>query len=79
MQSSELLEPLPPKTLQRCQQFMCGSYALHLFIAQDRKATTVIHIETCGEGLCVQHPSLGFAKANLDVLCTRCDAPMIGV
>ncbi|MBB4380334.1 hypothetical protein [Bradyrhizobium sp. SBR1B] len=46
MQSFKLFEPLPPKILQRCQQFMCGCYALHLFIAQDEKATTLFHVET---------------------------------
>ncbi|MEK9285375.1 MULTISPECIES: hypothetical protein [unclassified Bradyrhizobium] len=44
MQSSKLLEPPSPKLLPTRQQFMCGRYALHLFIAQDWKATSLIHV-----------------------------------
>lgn len=36
---------------------MGGSYAPRLFIAQDRKATTFIHIEVPGEGSRVQQRS----------------------
>ncbi|WP_271615055.1 hypothetical protein [Bradyrhizobium sp. CCBAU 51627] len=43
MQSAKLLEPPSPKLLPTRQPFMRGRYALLLLIAQDRKATFLIH------------------------------------
>ncbi|MGY4412398.1 hypothetical protein ACVWW4_004134 [Bradyrhizobium sp. LB7.1] len=79
MQCSKLLEPLSPKIFQRRQQFMGGSYAPRLFIAQDRKATTFIQLQVPGEGSRVQHLPIEFAKANIDVLGARRHTPMARV
>ncbi|MHC2602500.1 hypothetical protein [Bradyrhizobium liaoningense] len=43
MQSAKLLEPPSPKLLPTRPQFIRGRYALHLIIAQDRKASSLIH------------------------------------
>ncbi|TWB48720.1 hypothetical protein FBZ94_1142 [Bradyrhizobium sacchari] len=37
----------------------------------------MIHIEIPGEGSRVQQRPLGFAKANVDIFCTRRYTPMI--
>ncbi|MGY3619215.1 hypothetical protein ACVJGD_005411 [Bradyrhizobium sp. USDA 10063] len=58
---------------------MGGSYAPHLIIAQDRKATTFIHIEVPGEGARIQHLTIGVAKANINILRTRRHTPMARV
>ncbi|EHK54758.1 hypothetical protein MAXJ12_23572 [Mesorhizobium alhagi CCNWXJ12-2] len=58
---------------------MGGSYAPHLFIAQDRKATTFIQIGVPSEGSRVQHLPVGAAKANIDILRTRRHTPVAGV
>ncbi|MHC2320243.1 hypothetical protein ACVIHC_007289 [Bradyrhizobium diazoefficiens] len=43
MQSAKLLEPPSPKLLPTRPQFIRGRYALHLIIAQDRTASSLIH------------------------------------
>ncbi|GLS35229.1 hypothetical protein GCM10010869_08170 [Mesorhizobium tianshanense] len=58
---------------------MGGSYAPHVFIAQDRQATTFIQIGVPSEGARVQHLPVGAAKANIDILRTRRHTPMAGV
>ncbi|WP_457813103.1 hypothetical protein U8C33_37330 (plasmid) [Sinorhizobium meliloti] len=58
---------------------MGRSYAPRLIVAQNWKAITFIQIGVPGEGSRVQRLTIGAAKANIDILCTRRHPPVAGV